>query len=74
MTIDHLPFSFTRSFHFIAFASSAGGLRNWNAAAFASLKKSLRSFFNPPRRTEPKEAAYPVTGENSLKRMRAGFI
>ncbi|MEO6722844.1 MAG: hypothetical protein ABIN67_20930 [Ferruginibacter sp.] len=31
------------------------------------MKKSLRSFFNPPRRTEPKEAANPVTGEKLMQ-------
>ena len=69
-------FELRSSFNFNAFASPAGGLRNRNAAAFASFEKY------PPRRinsnsgfagTEPKpvcrmqsgrEAAYPVTGEN----------
>ncbi|MEO6722823.1 MAG: hypothetical protein ABIN67_20820 [Ferruginibacter sp.] len=59
---SYLQGAFINSFKFTGFASTAGGLRNRNAAAFASLKKSLRSFFNPPRRTEPKEAANPVTG------------
>jgi hypothetical protein len=48
------------------FASTAGGLRNWNAAAFYPLKKSLRSFFNPAYGvTEPKEAAFAVTGDSA---------
>jgi hypothetical protein len=50
----------------ILFASPAGGLRNCNAAPFASFKNTLRFFLNPPRRTEPKEAAYAVTVLNSI--------
>jgi hypothetical protein len=48
------------------FASSAGGLRNCNAAAFASFKKIAAYFLNPACGvTEPKEAAYAVTVFNS---------
>jgi hypothetical protein len=36
---------FIRSFKFITFASSAGGLRNRNAATFASFKKICFAFF-----------------------------
>ncbi|MEO6723056.1 MAG: hypothetical protein ABIN67_22010 [Ferruginibacter sp.] len=54
-------------FNLLVSPPQPAGLRNRNAAAFASLKKSLRSFFNPPRRTEPKEAANPVTGERSVQ-------
>jgi len=50
------------TFQVIAFASPAGGLRNCNAAAFASFKKfaSPVSEFRQAG-TEPKEAAYAVT-------------
>jgi hypothetical protein len=49
----------------VAFASTAGGLRNWNAAAFSTLKKYASHFFNPAfGGTVEKEAAYPVTGES----------
>jgi hypothetical protein len=49
----------------IAFASTAGGLRNSNAAPFASFKKSASHFLNPAFGvTKPKEAAYAVTGGN----------
>ena len=53
----------------VAFASSAGGLRNRNAAAFASLKKlAALVVFNPDFvGTEPKEAANPVTVENQMQ-------
>jgi hypothetical protein len=50
-------------FKFVAFASTAGGQRNRNAATFGSLKKLASHFFNPHCVwTEPKEAANPVTG------------
>ena len=51
------------SFLFIVVASSAGGLRNRNATAFASLKTRCAVFNSDFVGTEPKEAAYPVTGE-----------
>jgi hypothetical protein len=48
-----------------AFASTAGGLRNRNAAAFSALKKYASHFFNPAfGGTAEKEAANPVTGDN----------
>jgi hypothetical protein len=44
--------------------------RNWNAAAFSTLKKYASHFFNPAKGdTLEKEAAYPVTGK-SKKRLR----
>ena len=53
---------FTFSFYFKAFASPAGGLRNCNAAAFASFKKFAAHFLNLAfGETDPKEAAYAVT-------------
>jgi hypothetical protein len=49
----------------LVFASTAGGLRNWNAAAFSTLKKYASHFFNFAKgETVEKEAAYPVTGES----------
>ena len=57
------PVVFTFSFKFVAFASTAGGLRNWNAAAFASF--ICFAFFEYRQAgTEPKEAAYAVTDFN----------
>jgi len=54
-------------FQCVAFASTAGRLRNWNAASFASFKKYASHFLNPDFIvTEPKEAANPVTGENYI--------
>ena len=45
LSIDHSPFSvFIQSFFLILFASSAGGLRNCNAAAFASFTKFAAPF------------------------------
>ena len=53
------------SFKFKIFASSAGGLRTCDDAAFASFKKYASHFLNPDCiGTEPKEAANPVTGGN----------
>ena len=47
----------------MAFASSAGGLRNRNAAVFVSLKKYAPHFFNTALGgTKTKNAANPVTG------------
>ena len=46
-------------------ASTAGGLRNCNGAAFDSFKKYAAHFLNRLRRTEPKEAPYAVTGDKS---------
>jgi len=60
IVLNNLLFS---SFKFISFASPAGGLRNRNAAVFASLKKYASHFFNSDFvGTEPKKAANPVTG------------
>jgi hypothetical protein len=42
------------SFFLIPFASTAGGLRNCNAAAFASLKNLLRHFLIPINRDRTK--------------------
>ena len=44
-------------------ASTAGGLRNCNGAAFDSFKKYAAHFLNRLRRTEAKEAPYAVTGD-----------
>ena len=50
---------------FVGFASTAGGLRNWNAVVFASFKKYAPHFLNHAfGMTEPKNAANPVTGES----------
>jgi len=49
----------------LLFASAAGGLRNWNTAAFCPLKKYATHFFNSAfGGTGQKEAAYPVTGKD----------
>jgi len=49
-------------FKCVAFASTAGGQRNRNAAAFSPLKKFASHFFNSHFvRTGEKEAANPVT-------------
>jgi hypothetical protein len=40
------PSFYVGYFHFVAFASTAGGLRNWNAAAFASFEKYASHFSN----------------------------
>jgi hypothetical protein len=47
------------------FASTAGGLRYWNGAVFASFKKFASHFLNPAFGvTEPKKAPNPVTGKS----------
>jgi hypothetical protein len=52
-------------FNSLLFASAAGGLRNWNTAAFCPLKKYTTHFFNSAfGGTGQKEAAYPVTGKD----------
>jgi hypothetical protein len=43
--LDDFRFTIHLIFYFIRFASAAGGLRNCNAAAFASLKKFAAPFF-----------------------------
>jgi hypothetical protein len=59
-TIHHCPFTispfslFVLSFNYICFASTAGGLRNCNAADFASLKNLLRHFLIPINRDRTK--------------------
>jgi len=46
----------------MAFASTAGGQCNWNAAAFSALKKYASHFFHTAfGGTAEKEAANPVT-------------
>ena len=63
-----MPFFIRFSIRSIQFASSAGGLRNRNAAAFSPLKKFAAHFFNPAFGvTGENEAANPVTGVNSRK-------
>ena len=59
---------FIRStFKFITFASPAGGLRNCNAAVFASFKKYAAHFLNTDFvGTEPKNAANAVTDLNPM--------
>jgi hypothetical protein len=54
-----------------AFASTAGGLRNWNAAVFSPLKKYASHFFNSDFvETDEKKAANPVTGKSECIRMQ----
>jgi len=50
-----MPFNFFNPFKFVVFASSAGGLRNCNAAAFASLKKICYAFFSIPAALAPNQ-------------------
>jgi hypothetical protein len=55
---------FASEFKFIAFASTAGRLRNRSAATFSPLKKFASHFFNYAFGvTGEKEAANPVTGK-----------
>jgi hypothetical protein len=50
------------------------GLRNCNAAPFASFKKFASHFLNADFvGTEPKDAAYAVTGFNSKHEMKTLF-
>ena len=54
------------SFKFTPFASTAGGLRNCNAAAFAPFLIPIVSGLNTDSvGTEPEEAAYEITVENA---------
>gem|GEM_PF-4298121 len=49
--------SFVSAFEFVAFASTAGGLRTFFGAAFASFKKYAAHFLNSAfGETEPNEA------------------
>ncbi len=61
-----MPFTYSLSpFKFIAFASTAGGLRTCDDTPFASFKKYATHFLNLACGvTEPKEVSYTGTGEN----------
>jgi hypothetical protein len=66
---------FAGFFKLVGFASTASGLRSWNVAAFASLKKFAAHFFNPALGgTDPKEAAYPATVFNSKNGLNSKII
>jgi hypothetical protein len=66
---------FAGFFKLVAFASTAGGLRSWNAAAFSPLKKYAAHFFNSDCvGTGEKEAAYPATVFNSKNDLNSKII
>jgi hypothetical protein len=69
-------FKFYQSFfQFIAFASTAGGLRTCDGAQFASLEKYATHFSNPDFvRTEPNNAPYTGTGESANNKLKSTFL